>query len=322
MFLALFLNILLLIKCICRTTTTAAAAAAVAEDSSYNLFAADLFTALVEGKSGQNIIYSPASIQACLTLAFMGAEGETAEEMRRVLHLGKRPKLEIANTFAKFIQSHNKSNHRTEEELPVLKMANRLYVNAALKVSEEFNRIAAEYFASQAEVVNFTHSKQAVANINNWVAQQTANRIQDLLKEDAFNSDTNALLINAIYFKAEWLNPFSQSTTSTATFYGSGNGAQPAEIMYNEGYYGYAELPELSATALEMPYNNSDISMLIILPNDVEQGLADLELKLKQRHLNDISDRMLVRKVHAYIPKFRIEFDVDLKEPLGKVSEC
>lgn len=284
----------------------------------YNLFASDLFSVIVDGKTSENIVYSPTSIQTSLALAFMGAEGETAEEMRHVLRLGKGDKIQIAQQFCNFIENSLKTVNTTGD-FPKLQMANRLYVNDQLKVSPEFNKIALQYFDSEAEEVDFSDHKTVVEKVNHWVEQQTENKIKNVLKEDSVNADTNAVLVNAIYFKAEWLNPFSLSSTSTSQFYLNSRESKEVEMMFNEHFFAYGELPELDATALEMPYENSDISMLIILPNKIE-GLENLELKLKNKDLSYITDSLEIRKVHAYVPKFRIEFDIDLKEPLEKVS--
>lgn len=286
--------------------------------SQQNLFSTDLFAVITRERSQQNIVYSPASIQTSLALAFMGAEGETADDMRNVLRLGEGEKPEVAKRFGEFLKSL-KTTENSTEDLPKLKIVNRLYIKQELNVSEEFNYFAKKYFDTQTERTNFSDSKTSLQQINNWVEQQTENKIKNLMSEDSLSATTNAVLINAIYFKAKWLNPFSLSSTSTAKFYLNLNETQEAHIMYNEEYYNYIELPELEATALEMPFENSNLSMLIILPNEI-RGLEDLELKLSHKDLNEITSKMQLKKVHAYIPRFTIEFDIDLKEPLEKVS--
>ncbi|XP_065369054.1 uncharacterized protein LOC135961482 [Calliphora vicina] len=301
--------------------TTAATIAPLQKSPNHNLFAADLFNVMVEGKSTQNIIYSPASIQTCMALTFIGAEGETAEEMRNVLRLGDGDKVQVAENFREFLKTAPTAadNLTDTTEVPLLKIASRLYVNEQLNVSAEFNEISQKYFDTQAEQVNFTDNKAVVEKINSWIEEKTESKIKDIMQEDAVNADTNAVVVNAIYFKAKWLNPFSQSSTSTSQFRLNLNDSMEAEIMYIEEYFGYVDLPELEASALEMPYENSDISMVIILPNEIE-GLEKLEQNLRVMDLNEIIDKMTIRKAHVYVPKFRVEFDVDLKEPLEKLG--
>ncbi|XP_037825047.1 serine protease inhibitor 42Dd isoform X2 [Lucilia sericata] len=291
---------------------------APSESASRNLFAADLFSVIVDNKINENIVYSPASIQTCLALAFTGAEGETAEEMRKVLKLGLGNKTQVAEKYGEFLKAAFKPR-QSNEKGPQLKMANRVYVNNEIKLLPQFNKIAQDYFQSQAENVDFSQREAVVEQINNWVAQQTENKIKDLLTPDALNDDTSAVLVNAIYFKGKWLHPFSEITTSKADFHLNSKQKLEVDTMYTDDRFGYVELPELEATALEMPYENSDLSMLIILPKQID-GLEKLESNLKGLDLNDITSKMLVESVDVFLPKFRIEFDIDLKEPLKKMG--
>lgn len=289
---------------------------APSESASRNLFAADLFSVIVNGKSSENIVYSPASIQTCMALAFAGAEGETANEMRKVLKFGQGDKTEIFKNYGDFLKSSFKS---TTPNGPQLKMANRLYVNDKLQVSAKFNKIAKDNFDTLAENVDFKNSKSTVEKINNWVEQQTENKIKNLMQSDAVNDDTSAVLVNAIYFKAKWLNPFSEQSTSKSGFHINSKQQVQVDTMYIDDRFNYADLPELDATALELPYENSDLSMLIILPKQVE-GLQNLESKLQGLDLNEITSKMSESDVDVFLPKFRIEFDIDLKEPLMKMG--
>ena len=291
---------------------------AVPESASHNAFAADLFSVVVDKKYTDNVVFSPASVQVSLALAYGGAEGHTAEEMRKVLKLPEDDKTQVLEQYKIFLKTFFKSAKSTEDA-PLLKMANRLYVNKQLNISPEFNTIAQDYFNTQAENVDFNKNKQVVENINHWVEQQTENKIKNLLAPDAVNGQTSAVLVNAIYFKAKWLHPFSATSTSKAAFFINNKQKIEVDTMFTDDRFGYVELPELEATALEMPYKDSDMSMLIILPNDKE-GLEKLETKLKNWDLNQITTKMSVQDVEVFLPKFRIEYNIDLKEPLKQVS--
>lgn len=76
----------------------------------------------------------------------------------------------------------------------------------------------------------------------------------------------------------------------------------------------------MDATALQLPYNNSNVKMLFILPNS-KTGLSALESKLNHININQISRMMTESDIRISIPKFKIEFDVDLNEPMKKVTE-
>ncbi|KAM7343093.1 serine protease inhibitor 42Dd-like [Cochliomyia hominivorax] len=299
-------------------SSTTLAPEAANETSDHNLFAADLFSVIAETELTENVVYSPASIQICLALAYMGAEGETAENMRKILRLGKGDRLDVAISYNEFLKNEPNSEN-IAEEMPILKIANRLYVNEIVKISQNFNEIAKHYFNAETEKVNFNDAENSIEKINKWVEEQTENKIKNLLTTKDVSVDTNAILVNAIYFKAKWLNPFSLSSSYNSKFYINENKTQDVDFMYNEEYFSYADLPDLKASALEMPYENSDLSMLFLLPYDIE-GLEKLQVKLRGLDLNDITSQMKQREVEVHLPRFKIEFDIDLKEPLKKLG--
>nr|ABC25072.1 serine protease inhibitor 1 [Glossina morsitans morsitans] len=283
----------------------------------YNVFAADLFTVVVDNSVDRNVVFSPASIQTCLIVAYLGAEGETAEEMRNALKLGEGDKNAVIKKYAEFVKSSFKSTN--PQGGPLLKIANRVFANHNLKISGTFQKLAKEYFGTTAKLLNFANAAESVAAINGWVEEQTNKKIQNLLQEDAVNSDTSAILVNAIYFKAKWTRQFSESSTRKSTFYTLNKDQVHVDLMYQDDYFRYADLPEFDATALEMQYENSDLSMLIILPREVD-GLQNLESKLSGFNISQIAEKMEGEHVDVFLPRFRIEFDIDLKEPLKKMG--
>ncbi|XP_073846922.1 serine protease inhibitor 42Dd-like [Musca autumnalis] len=294
----------------------AAGTIAPSAKASRNLFAVNLFSVVAPEYLSTNVVYSPASIQTCLTLGFAGAGGETAEEMRKVLYLGEGHKRQVLQNYGEFLSELFKT---PKANGPILKMANRLYVNENLKIAEEYNKITTKYLNAKAENVDFRNSQEASNKINTWVEEQTEDKIKNLMQPGSVDGGTSAVLVNAIYFKAKWLKPFGDLATRKQEFKMDNKQKVQVDMMYQKDEFQYGELPEYEAKVLEMPYENSDLSMMIILPNDVA-GLAKLEQKLKGVDLNEISSKLRIHDVDVYLPKFRIEFDVDLKEPLQKMG--
>ncbi|XP_054740422.1 serine protease inhibitor 42Dd-like [Anastrepha obliqua] len=288
--------------------------------ASHNLFAADIFQIIAPARSQENVVFSPASIQSSLALVFLGAEGETAQQIRHGLRLpAALDKTSIADDYAGFLKKNFQRSQSTSENAPTLRMANRIYVNDTLQLAPQFNHLAKSRFESEAVPTKFADSANAVKSINMWVEHQTEGKIKNLLQLDTVDSDTSAILVNAIYFKAKWLKPFDKVLTSNAEFRMSGGQTATVAMMYSDEFVKYGELLDLDATAIELPYKDSDLSMLILLPNKVD-GLQELEQKLTNVDLNLIATRMRAAGIHISLPKFRIEFDIDLKKPLQKLG--
>ncbi|XP_034652781.1 LOW QUALITY PROTEIN: serine protease inhibitor 42Dd [Drosophila subobscura] len=284
---------------------------------SRNQFARQLVAAITKNalqqrtEQGVNVVISPASIQSCLTLAFMAASGTTAEELRQGLHLGPGDSAHIARSFGEFWTSS--CNYGAKG--PVLKSVNRLYVNETLELQPEFNAVAGDFFQAKAEPVKFADALAVTEQINAWVKEQTDDKIRELLQSDAVNQDTSAVLINALYFKGKWRKPFMPETTQQDDFSLNLSDRIKVDMMYQEDKFKYAELPHLQARAVQLPYEHSNISMLILLP-DTTCGILELEQRLQSVDLADIEAAMTLEDVDLALPKLTLEFDVDLKEVL------
>jgi len=166
--------------------------------------------------------------------------------------------------------------------------------------------------------LDFVKNVESAATINQWVEDNTNNKIKNLVKSSDLNSDTRMVLINAIYFKALWQYEFDQHNTRKRAFYLNDVDSVNVDFMYGKSTFKLGEVKDLDATVLELPYKETDITMLIILPAK-RTGLAALESKMSNFNPNSIQWRR-EEEIQIYIPKFKIEFDIQLKEPLEKVS--
>ncbi|XP_037949383.1 serine protease inhibitor 42Dd-like [Teleopsis dalmanni] len=278
-------------------------------------FAMEIFSTAVLERTNRNVIISPTSLETCLGLAYFGANGKTAEEMHEGLKLTTNDKKIISQHYRNLIQSRLQSPSNG----PALKIVNRIYANETLEIKSEFNEIALNYFQAAVERVRFADSANTVVRINNWIEQETENKIKNLLRSDEVNQNTTAILVNAIYFKGKWANPFTRFTTQKKNFSINTEEIVLVDMMYNGDRFKYAELMDLDAKALELPYNNSDVSMLFLLPHRID-GLAELERKLAGIDFGEIAAQMKWESVDLSLPRFRIEFSIDLKDTLKRLG--
>lgn len=185
-------------------------------------------------------------------------------------------------------------------------------------VKKTFKEITLKSFASEATSIDFAKSEEASGIVNGWVEDNTNKKIKDLIKPSDLDASTRMVLINAIYFKGSWTHPFKAHDTFEAPFYFDGTNSVSVDFMRSKKFFKYGELEDLDAKALELSYKNSDVSMLFILPNS-RTGLAEMEEKLSKNDLSKISDGIFEDEVNIEIPKFKIEFETTLNDPLIKV---
>ncbi|KAI4462598.1 serine protease inhibitor serpin [Holotrichia oblita] len=274
------------------------------------VFSKNLFNIIAE--KGKNIIYSPLSAHAILSLVHQGAADETAESMEQGLHLSDT-KL-AATGYQSVMEKLNSVNEVT------LHIANKVYIHEKYNLKDEFCTTAKECYLSETEKIAFTPDTTVAAKtMNDWVENQTNNKIQNLIHPSNVNCDTRLFLINAIYFKGKWLDCFSEKWTKKEKFYLNDNDTVDCDMMQMENKFRYGEDDDLDAQIINIPYKDENLSLMIILPRS-KTGIPLLEEKIATKNLTDININLVSETVILFLPKFKIESTIELNEPLTEMG--
>lgn len=274
--------------------------------------ATQLFELLAAGGVKQNIVFSPFSIQTCVALAFAGASGETADQIAEGLKFASNFHPEVATTFAFVFDKYKDSE--------LLKIANKVYVQQGHDLKPDYQTELKESYNAETENVNFEDSENVAATINSWVEDKTAGKIKDLVQASAFSALTRLVLLNALHFKGLWAHKFEEEQTVEDDFWISEEESVKVQYMNQKAKFGYGFFEELDCQALELPYKDSDLSMLVLLPNERE-GLKTLAEKLKSVNLVDLAGNLEANEdVVVQLPKFKVEYEVELTETLKKLG--
>jgi serpin B len=276
-----------------------------------NQFAIDLY-AKYKSENG-NIFFSPYSISSALALTYEGARGKTADEMQAVLHLSK----DEAQRRAAFFETYSQINR--EDKLYELHTANALWAQKDFPFLKEYLNVIEQYYGGKAKNLDFIkETRQARLTINQWVEEQTNNKIKDLIPENCLGVVTRLVLTNAVYFKGKWLKQFDKINTQYEDFQGTGPvteyGGSKVNVMVKikvpmmrltgeEAEFNYAETKDMQI--LELPYIGDELSMLIFLPkkNDVE----GLEALLDIKNILSWRNNLVNRRVDIFMPKFKFD---------------
>ena len=279
-----------------------------------NKLAVDLHRQLATGN--ENLCVSPYSIESALAMAFAGADGETRTEMARVLHFPNDSNA-VPASFAALQHSLEEMTRKTAEiaeeskrfggpsEPITFSIANRLFAQKGYDFRHAFLALVKQNFGAAFEPLDFVHdSSGATRHINKWVADQTHDRIRDLIPAGSLNEMTRLVLTNAIYLKAPWADPFSDASTGPEPFHVRGGEPVNVPMMRKRSEnFGYAKHDGF--TAVSLPYSGADLQFLVLLPDDVN-GLPALESKLTAEMLAECA-KLERRDVDLHLPKFKIE---------------
>jgi len=281
-----------------------------------NGFGLDLYRALATERDG-NLFFSPYSIALALTMTYAGARGQTAEEMAAVLGLALPDEQVHPAMNALDLALHAGEDLDLDSyEPPIFRSANALWGQDGLGFEEEFLETLAANYGAGMRVTDFAETEEARLAINAWVEEQTEDRIKDLIKPGVLSALTRLVLTNAVYFKAQWQNPFSESATEDGVFH-QGNGTNVTVPMMRQteslGYYG-----EDGLQVVELPYAGQSHSMLILLPEGGQ--LADLAAGLDEARLQELVSRLERQSVALTMPRFEYEAEFELGEMLAEMG--
>jgi serpin B len=263
----------------------------------------------------ENLCISPYSIDSALAMTFAGADGETRTEMARVLHFPNDAG--VAASFSALQRSLEQMSAKTAElvkqskesggpsEPTTLNVANRLFAQKGYDFRQAFLSLVKQNFGAAFEPLDFAvNPAAATQHINKWVADQTHDKIRDLIPANALNKLTRLVLANALYLKAPWADAFSDKTTQPEPFFVRGGGPVDVPMMRKRNqHFGYAR--RQGFTVVSLPYIGDDLQFVVLLPDDVK-GLHGLESKLTADVLAECA-KLQERDVDLHLPKFKLE---------------
>jgi serpin B len=233
-----------------------------------------------------NLFFSPASIESALAMTREGAASNTLRQMSLLLP--------AATPFPTL------GTHVT------LDSANALWADKKLPILGKFQTTVQEKYKAEIRPSDFTGQPEIEREvINRWVEEKTRDKIKNLLPPGSVTSATRLILVNAIYFKGDWLHAFEKEKTTDESFWMTPETSTNVPMMsLNQKRFGYME--NESFQCLELPYQGAEVSMLIILPKE-KDGLARIEEGFSADALTAWVSTLRSEELTVHLPRFKIE---------------
>ncbi|NXA63798.1 OVALX protein, partial [Mohoua ochrocephala] len=132
-------------------------------------------------------------------------------------------------------------------------------------------------------------------------------QIQDFLEPSSVNLHTALVLVNAIYFKGIWKTAFKEEDTQEVPFNVTEQESRPVQMMCQNSTFKVARVAEEKMKILELPYTSGELSLLVLLPDDIS-GLEQLENKISFEKLTEWTSSKVMEKkrVKVYLPRMKI----------------
>lgn len=276
-----------------------------------NQLGVDLHRQLAQGD--ENLCLSPYSIQSALAMTFAGADGETKTEMAKVLHFPNDGDAihasfaalqgslgEMSQKTAKIAEQSKKKSGPSE---PItLSIANHLFAQSGYDFRDPFRELVKKFYGAPFETLDFKKDPEAArAYINKWVADQTRDKIRDLIPQGGIKELTRLVLANAIYLKAPWGSEFNDKLTEPKPFHLLGGNTVNVPTMEKREQLRYSKRDGYAAVAI--PYSGSELQFVVLLPDEIN-GLRALESKLSAETLMQCAT-LETQDVDLELPKFK-----------------
>lgn len=260
-----------------------------------NAFGLDLWPRVAKPAKG-NFAMSPASLSIAFAMTYGGARGETAAQMKKVLHFTDEPGAVMAawGGFSRALAAPAR---------PVtLRIANQLFGEKTYTFRQEYLDETRAAFGAPLEQLDFkTAPDPSRRRINAWVEERTEKRIKDLLPDGSIKTLTRLVLVNAIYFLGNWERQFDAAKTQDQPFATSATTTKQVPMMQQVNPFGYAEAGGVKV--LELPYKGGGTSLLVALPDAID-GLAALEESLSTAKLEGWKRALVEQPVAVSLPRF------------------
>lgn len=275
-----------------------------------NTFAFELFSEISSADS-TNVFISPISISTALSMAYDGAKGKTAKEMRKTLGF-TRSQADSHKEFSELL-SHYRNNNNS-----FFKIVNAAFAQEKYNFLESYFKLLKDYNAviKQADFMDDVKREQARNEVNQWVMDNTNNKIEELIEKSAIDKMTRLILLNAIHFKADWKHEFPEDKTRQMVFQHPSRQYIGTFMHLRESFNFYSND---DVTILELPYKDDLASLFVLMPCE-SCPIEDFIQNLDYNQFEELCNSLAKTKVDLLMPKFKIEAKYELKKPLENLG--
>jgi serine protease inhibitor len=234
-----------------------------------NEFSFRLFTALANGQPDSNVFISPLSVSMALGMTMNGAAGQTLEDMLATLGF---PGYSIESADQCYRDLIDFLVDR--DPAVTLEIANSIWARQGIPFEQPFLDACGTYFDATARTLDFTRD-DAADTINAWVKEKTHDKIDGIVL-NPIPDETWMILLNAVYFLADWKYQFDPANTRDEWFHPRSGGQAKCRMMsrpafppspyWPDTYCEYSVVLDDRFQAVDLPYGDSLFSMTVVLP--------------------------------------------------------
>lgn len=277
-----------------------------------NTFGLNLFREINSEDSDENLFISPLSVSMALGMTLNGADGETRAAMENALHLAGLSSDDINQSYRSLIDLL-----RNLDPSVKFQIANSIWFRDDFPFNPSFMDANRTYFDAVVRGLDFGDTEHVASSINTWVANNTNDKITKMIDASDIDANTVMYLINAIYFKGLWSQPFDRQKTRQEPFTRVDGSQITVDMMQHAGMFPYFATE--SFQAVELTYGDAGFAMVILLPRpglSVKELIASFDQTAWASWQNNFAER----NITLGLPRFTFEYEVSLKQALSALG--
>lgn len=254
---------------------------------SYNKFGFDLLSQLIK-EDDKNVFISPFSILTVLAILYHGSSGSTKRALSKIFNVEMMTYDDIVSSIK-------------------MMSFNSIWFQSDYKIDSKYKRFINKYYDVEMKRMDIDINKTA-NDINIWISDKTHQKIKNLVRPESIRNIL-VIIINAIYFKGLWEEPFDKNKTESKPFYLLNGEHKFHPMMVNSGYYKYHENDIFQAVCL--PYKDNKFSMFLFLP-DISLPFKKFQNYVTSNNWKKWMSEFVYRGCKIVIPKFKIGYSQDI----------
>ncbi|KJH53777.1 serine proteinase inhibitor [Dictyocaulus viviparus] len=255
----------------------------------------------------ESAVVSPISVLFTLAMLQAGAKGKTKAQIDEIIGKGESDDIIITH-FSDLSNELQNSTNGVQSRI-----ANAFFLNKQYKIEKDYEEKIAKKLHAKIETLDFMEGQKTAEIIDAFISQTTEGKIHGMVNEDTLQ-DAFSLVINAVYFTAEWLERFYNSSNSEGLFHSCEETNREVEFMNDHDVFkDYAENDDVQV--LSLPYKDTSYAFNIILPKK-RFGLESVRSKINGEEIQKLLSELRQTYISITIPKMKIETDYKLKEAL------
>ncbi len=273
-----------------------------------NQFGLKLYRDIAMDETG-NMMISPLSAGAALTMLLNGTKSDTYSQIREMLGYDAELSIhEINEAYQNLVEQLLAADERVN-----LSLANAVFYREGFQVKAPFIADMQNAFDAEVQELDFSQTA-AVDAINQWASDNTNEKIPKVI--DNINPNLVMFLMNALYFKGDWTTQFNKDATAKRPFTLHDGEEIMVDAMYEDEVVSMV-LYEEEFKGIELPFGRKNFSMVIVVPRDsFDTFLNDLTPEVWKGITDHFDDAVAWTVTPLVMPKFSFEFDKKLNDYL------